>query len=77
MTETLFNILWESQLDARYACQVVRLSEGMGRLTVKDGDKVLLDKEVPLAYGAAFGPDVDDVLAWQQDCMAVVDREAF
>lgn len=66
-------VIWQTTLDEKFACQVVRTGDYKGQLTVKDGETVLLDKEVGLAYGAVFGPDVDDVSAWQDACIEAVD----
>lgn len=68
-------IIWEAELDKVYHCEVVRLEERKGQLTVKnvETNKVLLDQEVSLSYGAMFGPDVDDVAHWQDLCVNAVD----
>lgn len=65
--------IWSANLDDKYVCAVTRLDESRGRLTVKDGERTLLDEVVGLAYGAMFGPDIDDVLDWQDKCVAAVD----
>lgn len=67
--------IWEAKLDDRYDCQVTRINEAHGHLTVTDttNQTVLLSNEVTLAYGAAWGPDVDDVLDWQERCVQAVD----
>lgn len=73
------DVIWEAMLDGQWRCEVQRLSESMGLLTVvsEDTDETLLSKEVPLAYGARFGPDVDDVEQWKVASEAAVDgREA-
>lgn len=71
-------IIWVSKLDGRYNCEVTRTGEYKGQLTVSDerGGKVLLDEEVSLAYDAMFGPDADDVVAWQEKVVAAVDGAA-
>ncbi len=67
--------IWEAQLDDRYDCTVTRINEAHGLLTVTDttDKKILLSDEVTLAYGARFGPDVDDVAYWQERCVQAVD----
>ena len=51
-------IIWEAKLDDIYDCKVVRLTENTGKLTMTDQfDRILLDKEVELMYGAVFGPE--------------------
>ncbi len=57
--------IWASILDDRYAVAVRRLADYRGELTIHDGHKLLHREEGGLAYGALFGPDVDDVLTWQ------------
>ena len=67
--------IWEAQLDNRYDCQVIRINEAHGLLTIIDTENqtTLLSDEVTLAYGARFGPDVDDVTDWQERCVQAVD----
>ncbi len=68
-------IIWEANLDEVYDCKVTRIDEYKGRLTVTDlFDKVVLDEEVSLMYGARFGPDIDDVSLWQDRCVEVIDK---
>ena len=66
--------IWESMLDNRYDCRVVRIGQYQGKLTVKDTntDQILLSEDVGLMYDAQFGPDIADVLVWQDKCIAVV-----
>jgi hypothetical protein len=69
-------VIWETGLDGKYSCTVTRNSERMGQLRVRDKatGAVILDKEVSLSYGAAFGPDVDDVMDWEDACIMAVDK---
>ena len=68
------DIIWESKLDEVFDCKVERIDEGRGKLTVIDQfDRVLLDKEVGLSYGAMFGPDVADVALWEDMVIKVID----
>ena len=75
--------IWKSTLDKRYLCRVVRIQRRgvkdgyAGKLTVTDTrhDSVIYEQAVGLAYGAAFGPDVDDVRQWEDLCVDVVDKE--
>ncbi|MCK9532881.1 MAG: hypothetical protein M0R77_20555 [Gammaproteobacteria bacterium] len=67
-------VIWESKLDDKWDCIVTRVSEYQGRLIVSDKDEIILNESVPLAYGAAFGPDIDDVAQWQDKCVEVVDK---
>lgn len=69
------NYIWESFLDKKYHCSVIRLSENKGQLKIVDeNNKILLEKEVGLSYGAIFGPDIDDVKTWEEVCISVVDN---
>ncbi len=65
--------LWEADLDDIYHCEVTRKTASLGVLRITKGSETLLEKEVSLAYGAAFGPDIDDVMQWQNDCLDFVD----
>lgn len=67
--------IWEARLDDRYDCQVTRINEAHGHLTVTDttNKEILLSNEVTLSYGARFGPDVDDVADWEVRCVQAVD----
>ena len=71
MTETI----WTATLDERYECEVTRNSHYSGQLKVFDNQekKYLYDEEVRLSFGATFGPDVDDVVKWQNIIMGMVD----
>jgi hypothetical protein len=42
-------------------------------LTILDGTALTHRQKVTLMYGALFGPDVDDVAAWQEIATTVVD----
>lgn len=68
-------VIWEAKLDDRYDCQVTRINEAHGHLTVTDttNQAILLSNEVTLSYGAKFGPDVDDVSDWEIRCVKAVD----
>lgn len=73
----MIDIVWQSKLDNKFQCEVVRLTDRTGKLTVLDEDnsKVLLEQEVGLSYGAQFGPDIGDVAYWQDLCVNVVDKQ--
>lgn len=67
--------IWEAQLDNRYDCTVERLDAYQGLLKVQDTqeNRTLLEEHVSLAYGAQFGPDIDDVRTWEDKCVEIVD----
>lgn len=68
-------IIWEAKLDDIYDCKVTRLSEYKGKLTmINQFDRILLEKEVGLLYGAVFGPDIDDISYWEELCVEVIDK---
>ena len=66
--------IWESKLDDKWDCFVIRTSESTGQLIVSDNKDVILRENVSLAYGAVFGPDISDVVLWQDKCVDVVDK---
>ena len=69
-------IIWEATIDNTFKCAVVHTEDYKGQLKVTDNaGKVLLDETVDLAFGASFGPDVDDVQAWENMCIEAVDKQ--
>ena len=77
MTDTIETIVWESELDNKYDCKVIRNTEYLGQLTVIDietGNK-LLDEQVSLAFGARFGVDISDISYWEAKILEVIDGE--
>lgn len=65
--------LYSAMLDGRYRLNVTRTGPSFGQLTLADGDALLYSQPVVLAYGAVFGPDVDDVRQWQDIATRIVD----
>lgn len=73
--------VWSTLLDKRYKIEVTRTSPYRGQLVIFDtylssgapGSTVMLSKPVGLMYDALFGPDVDDVMNWQQTAIEFVD----
>lgn len=68
--------IWTAILDDRYDVRVTRgETPHQGLLVVRDSftDRVLLSEPVLLSYAAMFGPDIDDVRAWQERAIAIVD----
>lgn len=69
-------IIWEEKLDDLYNCKVTRISENRGKLTMVDPfDRILLEQDVGLLYGAIFGPDIEDISYWQDLCISVIDAQ--
>ncbi len=66
--------VWSSVLDGKYDCEVTRTGPYTGILTVVDTkkDEKILSEEVSLAYGAQFGPDIEDVSTWQTMCLKAI-----
>lgn len=71
------DVVWATRLDDRYLIEVVASENPYkGQLRVFDKEQdftVLLDEPTGIAYGAPFGPDVDDVARWQERVLEVVD----
>lgn len=73
-------VIWTGTVDGRWRCEVTRKDGRQGVLaiydTTSDDDPVRPSYEVnvDLSYGATFGPDVADVLHWQQLCEEFIDK---
>src|SRR5262245_17769997 len=70
--------IWEGTVDDNtWRVQVIDAEQpGHGTLTVvriSDG-LVILREDATLAYGAIFGPDVDDVSKWQYMAIEAIDH---
>ena len=69
--------VWKSTLDDRFLCRVTTDDRApyKGRLVVRElvTDELLIDETVDVAYGARFGPDLDDLDKWQRRCEEVAD----
>lgn len=68
--------VWGAQLDDRYLIEVQRKDQNTAVLCIfdhHDNDKLIFSKDTGLAYGAAYGPDVEDVGRWQEECAEYVD----
>ncbi len=74
--EDLRDVVWQNTIDANtWSAEVVRVSEGTAQLSVTEvaTGQVVHAERVGLAYGAIFGPDVDDLRQWQDRVIAVID----
>lgn len=67
--------IWFTTLDGIYQIVVMRIDDYHGRLSVSREGEELFSKEVTLAFAAQFGPDVDDVLSWQEWAIQKVDSQ--
>ena len=78
MSEFDLNVVYDNTLDGgRYRLRVIHQDNGGGYLTVTQEaeEKLLYACEVPLAYGAIFGPDASDVAEWQEIAIKIVDNQ--
>ena len=69
-------VAWANVLDCRYGIEVVRTREyeGMFRIyDLDDNNKLLHEQETKISYDAKFGPDVNDVMDWQDIGIQVID----
>lgn len=67
------NIVWKNRVDEKYDCYVERKDSHNGVLKVDLNGENLLSKDVPISYGAAFGPDVSDVNDWSEQVIDFID----
>lgn len=68
------DIIWESTMDSKYDVKVIGDGDYKGKLQIYEGEKLLMEEPVGLAYGAIFGPDIDDVAQWQERAIEFVDK---
>lgn len=70
------DLIYENSLDGgKYKLKVLRTRPYMGRLTLTRDDAVVLERDVAIMYDAPFGPDVEDIQAWQQLSTAAADAD--
>lgn len=80
MDKTDDKYIWKNTVDGgKYVCSVIRHEEDLYKgylvvVRVEDG-KVLLNKDVPVSYGAIFGPDVADLYDWEEQCIGAIDGQ--
>jgi hypothetical protein len=70
--------VWHRTVDGGEWIAQVQRERGGGRLLVwhhPDTAHPILDQHVGLAYGAMFGPDVDDVLTWEHAVIEAIDAQ--
>lgn len=73
------NVVWENTVDGgTWGCKVTRQGDYQGELEVwnVESGEVILSEIVGLAYGAIFGPDVDDLAQWQDRTIKAIDAQA-
>jgi hypothetical protein len=72
-------VAWRSRLDDRYLVEVQYAEDNsyQGTLAIFDhlnGDRLVHSEPTGIAYGARFGPDIDDVATWHERAAEVVDN---
>lgn len=77
-TEDKYHEIWSNTLDNRYPVKVMQKDSNgyVGELIITDleaEDKELLREPVGIAYGARFGPDVNDVGDWEMRAAEFID----
>jgi hypothetical protein len=68
------DVLWKADLDNKYQCSVKQTDEFYGVLTIKEGAKVLLERQVSMTYSPVFGPDVSDIAEWESQAIEFIDN---
>lgn len=69
------SLIWSNQVDKHYDVSVTRDNDThSGRLVVRDGEVVLMDKATTISYGAPFGVDAGDESRWCTEAIEVVDE---
>ena len=68
---------WDQNVDnGRFRCTVKQEDggyQGILKVVVVESGEVLLELPVGVAYAAIFGPDVDDVMTWQEASIKTID----
>jgi hypothetical protein len=65
-------LIWSAMFDGRYAIKVTRTAPRRGELSVAECENVLRRKPVELSFDSQSGPDVDDVVAWHETAIRLV-----
>jgi hypothetical protein len=68
--------VWGAHLDNRYLVEVQRKDRDTAIVCIfdhQDNDKLIYSNDTTLAYGAAYGPDSEDVARWEEECVEFVD----
>jgi hypothetical protein len=69
------DVVWKQTVDdGEYQCSVTRVDGYLGELKIVNDGVVIHHEQVGMAYGAVFGPDMDDVATWQERCIFVIDN---
>lgn len=69
------SIVWWSYMDDKYYVHVDRTGQysAVLKIDTKENGVNLHSEETSLSYGAMFGPDVEDIQAWQERIVELVD----
>ena len=71
------DVVWWGRLDRRYQIEIHRKGERVGQMLIwdhDDNDRFMHEEEVVLAYAAIFGPDILDVIDWQNKATEIIDK---
>lgn len=69
------DLVWENSLDGgKFYATVIRTGDHKGALSVTEGITLIHAEDVGLSHDAIFGPDADDVAAWMDRVIDVVDH---
>lgn len=70
------DLVWCNTLDnGTYQATVTRVGPYRGRLIITRDDKIVRERAVGIMYDAPFGPDVEDVRAWEAVAEAAADED--
>ena len=72
-------VVWATVDQGKFLMVVTRNPAELGvtatlRVSLKETDEELLNEQVGLAFGAVFGPDVDDLHEWQVKTITAIDK---
>jgi hypothetical protein len=67
------NIVWKATIDLIYTCRVRDIDDYWGILEIIKENEMLFSKAVQYYRKPIFGPDLDDVMDWENICIDFVD----
>jgi hypothetical protein len=76
LQEMQSDLIYENTLDrGTYRLTIVRTAPYRGQLTLTRGESTVLEREVGIMYDAPFGPDAEDVRAWESLAIEAADKD--
>lgn len=70
------SLLWSSRLDNKYVCQMERMDDTVGRLTIRDQNATLMfEKFLDLNVKENNKVDMSDLANWQNICISYIDSQ--